>query len=92
VVGAAKLLIEGEYLTSPQFLECCRIAITELETQIRKANEYTSAETDNVMRKVIGHLIDVKPNKDKLVYDPKPPKPEELANAKDELGPAAQKP
>lgn len=78
VVGAAKGLINEQYLTSEQFLECCSVGITKLEASVKKNNEFTAKQTEEVLKKTIGHVINVKPEKDKLVYDPKP---KELTNA-----------
>jgi hypothetical protein len=88
-IGAAKALITENYLTSEQFLECCGVGITKLETSVRKVNGYTVAQTEEVLKKTIGGFITIKPNKDQLVYDPKAPK--ELTNANDEPAPAAKK-
>jgi hypothetical protein len=87
-VGAAKAIITENYLTSEQFLECCSVGITKLETSIRKVNDYTVAQTEEVLKKTIGGFITIKPNKDTLVYDPRP---KELTNANDEPAPATQK-
>jgi hypothetical protein len=85
VAKAAQILIEGEYLTSMQFLDCCSAGITKLEANIKKANDFTNAQTAEVVKKTIGHLIDIRPNRDRLIYDPKP---KELANANNEPTPA----
>jgi hypothetical protein len=82
-VGAAKGLINANYLTSEQFLECCSVGITKLEASVKKNNEFTEKQTDEVLKKTIGHVVSLRPDKDKLVYDPKP---KELANALNEPG------
>jgi hypothetical protein len=83
-VGAAKGLITENYLTSEQFLECCSVGITKLEESVKKHNDFTAKQTEEVLKKTIGHVVSLRPSKDKLVYDPKP---KELANAThDELG------
>jgi hypothetical protein len=78
LVKVARALITGNYLTSEQLLECCTGAITKIEDAVRKNNEFTTAQTAEVLKTTIGHLITLKPNKDKLIYDPKP---KELADA-----------
>jgi hypothetical protein len=88
VPKAAKALIDANYLSGEEFLESCSVGITKLEASIRKVNDYTVAQTEEVLNKTIGHLITKKPDKDKLVYDPRP---KELANANDEPAPAGQK-
>jgi Protein of unknown function (DUF2800) len=72
VLPVAKALIDAKYLTSAQFLECCSVGITKLEEGVRKANDFTVSQTAEVLKSTIGGYIDLKPDKDKLVYDPKP--------------------
>jgi hypothetical protein len=55
-----------------QFLQACRISIGDLEGTIRNNRKYTWAETYDYFAKKLGELITVKPNRSKLVYDPKP--------------------
>jgi hypothetical protein len=85
VFKVAKALIDAKHLTSGQFLECCSVGITKLEDGIRKANDFTVSQTAEVLKATIGDYIDLKPDKDKLVYDPQP---KVLANANDESAPA----
>jgi hypothetical protein len=80
-VGAAKGLINENYLTSEQFLECCTVGITKLEESVKKNNDFTAKQTEEVLKKTIGHVVSLRPDRDKLVYDPKP---KELTNANDE--------
>ena len=72
VPKVARALIDGKHLTGEQFLECCSLGITKLEDGVRKANNFTGPQTAEVLRTTIGGYIDLKPDKDKLVYDPKP--------------------
>jgi hypothetical protein len=55
-----------------EFLDACRISIGDVEETIRKNKKYTWAETYDYFAKKLGELITVKPNRSKLVYDPKP--------------------
>jgi hypothetical protein len=85
VLAVAKALIDGKHLTSAQFLECCSVGITKLEDGVKKAKNLTVSQTAEVLKTSIGGYIDIKPDRDKLVYDPKP---KVLANANDESAPA----
>jgi hypothetical protein len=76
-VKAAKTIIDSKRLTAARFLEACSIGITKLETILRKDNDLTIIETEKLLNELVGSLITVKPNRDSLVYDPKP---KELAN------------
>jgi hypothetical protein len=59
-------------LSFSEFLEACRISITELERTIRKNKQMTVAETHQYFAQNLFDLIETKPNRSKLVYDPGP--------------------
>jgi hypothetical protein len=84
---AGKRLVEKEYVTREEFMACCKAGVTNLELAIRKRNNLSVAATHELVNKTLGDLIDSKPTKDVLVYDPRPPK--ELTDANNEPGQAA---
>ncbi|HKB88947.1 MAG TPA: hypothetical protein VKC60_00380 [Opitutaceae bacterium] len=68
-------------------MACCKIGITNLELAVRKQGDLSVAAAKEIISKRIGDLIEIKPTKDTLIYDPKPPM--ELTDANDEPGKAA---
>lgn len=71
------LVVETGTLSMAQFMECTGIKISELETKVRHTKQMSTKETDGFFAKHLSHLIEHKPNKDKLVYEPQP---KELGN------------
>jgi Protein of unknown function (DUF2800) len=84
---AGRRLVESDHLTREAFMACCKVGITNLELAIRKKGNHSVAATKEIVNNRIGDLIEIKPTKDTLVYDPKAPK--ELTDANDEPGQAA---
>jgi hypothetical protein len=67
-----RVVTKDAAMSFEQFLQACRISIGDLEDTIRNNRKYTWAETYDYFAKKLGELITVKPNRSKLVYDPKP--------------------
>jgi hypothetical protein len=67
-----RVVTKDAAMSFEQFLQACRISIGDLEGTIRNNRKYTWAETYDYFAKKLGELITVKPNRSKLVYDPKP--------------------
>lgn len=61
-----------EVVTAEEFVSTTSVAITELETIFRKNKGLKSIEAADEFNKLLASVIDRKPNKDSLVYDPKP--------------------
>jgi hypothetical protein len=63
-------LVESEIITREAFMACCKVGITNLELAIRKKGNHSVAAAKEIINNRIGDLIEIKPTKDSLVYDP----------------------
>jgi uncharacterized protein DUF2800 len=68
-------------LSFDEFLEACKISIGAVEGAIRKNKQYTWAETYEYFARKLGDLITIKPNRSKLIYDPKPKQLQDVVHA-----------
>jgi hypothetical protein len=61
-----------EYVSAEEFVSTTSVAISELETIFRKARGLKTLEAAAEFNNLLASVIDKKPNKDSLVYDPQP--------------------
>lgn len=72
-VAAYNILVVKKKVMSPaEFLLSCRLTVTDLERWIKKNQDTSLRETKELMASLLDGIMEVKANKDKLTYDPKP--------------------
>lgn len=60
------------YIQPEEFVAATNVSITELETAYRRARGLKSTEANLEFMKLLASVIEKRPNKDSLVYDPQP--------------------
>lgn len=66
-----QLVVRNQILSPGEFLTCCRLAITETESRIRKARNLSVKSTQELMAEILAGIMEARRGRDVLVYDPK---------------------
>ena len=65
------LVAKSKVLSAGEFLACCSASITNIETLVKKHTGLNNLPLKDKVAELLGEALEIKQNKDQLVYEPK---------------------